>query len=234
MGYTNKGLKEYCESILKETTLYMWGGLMKPITKSYITAKKKQYPDRYSDERCDILNNFIGRGYGCDCVGLIKSYYFGGIGSPKYKADQDHNTNGMLNNAPKKGDIKSLPDVVGVGVYMPGHVGVYIGNGYVIECTLSEFGDGVVKTKLSDRKWDQWFYVPYIEYEENTECNHSCPHCCPKLDYQNYTVKPGDSYWRIASVLLGDGARYTDIIDLNGFDKNHVIHPGDVIKVPLK
>lgn len=46
------------------------------------------------------------------------------------------------------------------------------------------------------------------------------------------TVKPGDSFWKIAQVQLGNGARYKEIIALNGFTETSVIHPGQVIKIP--
>jgi len=42
-------------------------------------------------------------------------------------------------------------------------VGVYIGNYEVVECTLNMFGDGVVKTKFTDRNWAWWYQCPCIE-----------------------------------------------------------------------
>ncbi|MCM1061233.1 MAG: SH3 domain-containing protein, partial [Eubacterium sp.] len=44
-----------------------------------------------------------------------------------------------------------------------GHVGVYIGNNEIVECTLSRFGDGVVKTAFSARNWAWWCQCPCIE-----------------------------------------------------------------------
>jgi nucleoid-associated protein YgaU len=50
-----------------------------------------------------------------------------------------------------------------------------------------------------------------------------------------YTVKPGDSLWRIAEHHYGDGNQYMKIFEANR-DKmdspNSVIHPGDQLKVP--
>ena len=45
---------------------------------------------------------------------------------------------------------------------MRGHVGVYIGNGEVIEARGHEYG--VVKTKLARRPWKRWAYIDEIEY----------------------------------------------------------------------
>lgn len=52
---------------------------------------------------------------------------------------------------------------------------------------------------------------------------------------QDYTVKPGDSLWKIAQNLMGNGSLYPQIIAANPGklkDENTVIHPGDVLKVP--
>lgn len=54
-------------------------------------------------------------------------------------------------------------------------------------------------------------------------------------DVEIYTVKPGDSLWRIAEHHYGDGNKYMKIFEANR-DKmsspNSVIHPGDQLKVP--
>lgn len=65
----------------------------------------------------------------------------------------------------KKGTIGSIPDVEGVLVFMKGHVGVYIGNGEVVEARGHAYG--VVKTKLKNRGWTHWGYCPYITYKTN-------------------------------------------------------------------
>jgi LysM repeat protein len=51
-----------------------------------------------------------------------------------------------------------------------------------------------------------------------------------------YTVARGDSLWRIAERLLGDGARYTEIVDLNADvldGRPDFITPGTVLRVPI-
>ena len=101
-------------------------------------------------------------------MGLVKSYYFGGFGVEKnakgYVGAWDYGVGTMYNAAKVKGKIATMPKKEGVLVMTSdyGHVGVYIGNGEVIECTLSGFGDGVVKTKLKDRGWSWWCQCPVI------------------------------------------------------------------------
>ena len=63
-----------------------------------------------------------------------------------------------------------------------------------------------------------------INYEENQE-----------TATETYTVKAGDSLWRIAQNKLGDGNRYMEIFYANR-DKmdspQSVIHPGDELNIP--
>ncbi|MDR1692794.1 MAG: LysM peptidoglycan-binding domain-containing protein, partial [Oscillospiraceae bacterium] len=51
-----------------------------------------------------------------------------------------------------------------------------------------------------------------------------------------YTVQTGDSLWKIAQKLLGSGARYTEIYELNkDIIKNpNLIYAGQVLKIPGK
>ncbi len=55
-------------------------------------------------------------------------------------------------------------------------------------------------------------------------------------DYYTVTVKKGDSLWSIAQDLTGDGGKnWKRIADANperNWDRNYIIHPGDVLKIP--
>ena len=50
---------------------------------------------------------------------------------------------------------------------------------------------------------------------------------------KTYTVKPGDSFWKIAAIQLGNGNRYIELAKFNGMTTRTVIHPGQVIKLPI-
>ena len=182
MIYTNEGLVKHAEKALALKTKYMWGGILREITPAYINQMRTLYGtlqgtgytvDRYKELLTVANKNY----YGVDCVGLIKSYYWsgnanGGTGSPKYGAQgyPDVNANMMFNRAKKKGRIATLPETKGIIVYCRSHphVGIYIGDGYTIESTLGQRGDGVVKRKL-DSLWEYWIECPYIEYRKDAK-----------------------------------------------------------------
>ncbi len=70
----------------------------------------------------------------------------------------------MYQAAKEKGSISSIPEIPGLAVWHSGHIGVYIGNGEVIEAMGTKYG--VVRTKLASRGWTHWLKIPYIKYEE--------------------------------------------------------------------
>ncbi|MBM6921792.1 LysM peptidoglycan-binding domain-containing protein [Phocea massiliensis] len=53
-----------------------------------------------------------------------------------------------------------------------------------------------------------------------------------KPSEKTYTVKTGDSFWKIAQEQLGDGTRYQELAAYNGMRTDDVIYPGQVLKLP--
>ena len=52
---------------------------------------------------------------------------------------------------------------------------------------------------------------------------------------KEYTIKDGDSLWKIAANELGNGIRYKEILNLNpGMDENSKLTVGTTIKIPAK
>lgn len=148
---------------------YVWGTYGSVLTRSALSAKVKQYPDNVG-----VMEDFIKENWlGCrtaDCVGLIKGYgwlnaetkaiEYGANGMP------DVSANGMFNNAVHKGSISTMPDTPGLAVWKKGHIGIYIGDGYVIEAMNTRYG--VRKTQLSRGTWTHWLEIPYISYDNVT------------------------------------------------------------------
>lgn len=179
MSLTNKGLVDYAKKCLSlnNNSIYVYGTFGQLLTQALINQKVSQYS--YNVKRKKLYEKALKSGnkiYAFDCVGLIKSYLWGGYGNVKYNAKQDVSANGMLSVAKKKGSIKTLPEVPGILVQMDGHIGIYIGNKEVIECTPNKkfakqkYGaGGVCKTKLSARKWTSWCECPWITYEDKKQ-----------------------------------------------------------------
>ena len=120
-----------------------------------------------------------------DCCGLFKCFMWHDYSTKnaKYygKTQKDLSCEGLLAEAKEKGDISTIPEIPGVLVYMKGHMGIYIGNGQVIESTAAKF-DGkngkIYKTYFKgngagcDGKratWTKWFKSPYLTYGEETK-----------------------------------------------------------------
>ena len=145
---------------------YVWGTFGNVLTESLLEYKVEQYPDGVGDHEAFIRTHWLG-GRATDCVGLIKGY--GWLDSDtltiKYGTNgmPDIGANSMYHNATVTGPIDTMPDTPGLAVWMEGHIGVYIGNGEVIEASSTR--RGVVKTQLAGRGWTAWLEVPYISYD---------------------------------------------------------------------
>ena len=145
---------------------YVWGTFGSVLTEGLFQAKLEQYPDSVGNYEEFISNNWVGKRT-TDCCGLIKGYgwldpetmsiNYGTNGMPDLGANQ------MYYNASESGTIDTIPEIPGLAVWHDGHIGVYIGNGYVIEAMGTKYG--VVKTQLEGRGWTHWLKVEYINYD---------------------------------------------------------------------
>lgn len=149
---------------------YVWGTFGQVLSRDLLAAKVEQYPDNVGIYEEFIRSNYLGKRT-VDCVGFIKGYSwydpqtdsvnYGTNGMPDIGADQ------MYQAAREKGSISTIPEIPGLAVWHTGHIGVYIGDGYVIEAMGTHYG--VVKTRLSSGRWTHWLKIPYINYLEETE-----------------------------------------------------------------
>ena len=97
---------------------------------------------------------------------MIKSYAWYNADSGEIVAGSngftDCGANSIWSSVTESGPISTMPDTPGLAVWMDGHIGVYIGNGEVIEAQGTAYG--VVKTQLSGRSWTKWLKIPNIKY----------------------------------------------------------------------
>lgn len=165
MSKTNIGLVNYVKSQLGKP--YWFGTFGQIATETLHQQKQTQYPKYYTAK--DFKKQYGQRVH--DCIGLIKGYLWSNscTDAPIYNLRQDVSADGMLYRCKEYGSISTIPEVPGVLVFMDQHVGVYIGDGYVIEARGHAYG--VVKTKLSARPWTDWGKCPWIEYIDDKSNN---------------------------------------------------------------
>lgn len=102
-----------------------------------------------------------------DCSGLVMDFmWWAGDGSDPIRSLCPsigmYNANNMLEVAVEKGPIETIPEIPGLLVHSNGHVGIYIGDGEVIEARGVRFG--VVKTRLAERSFKYWSKSPWVDY----------------------------------------------------------------------
>jgi len=224
---TNKELVAFAKKALAEKWNYTYAHYGQIVTAASIESAAGRFPKQYTAAykaktyrgRLDGDGDAVGK-RGADCIGLIKGFLWwqGDDKNPKYDRDTDVSADGMYGRTKVNGNIDTMPDIEGILVFSKGHVGVYIGNGEVIEARGVDYG--VVKTKLKERGWKNWGECPYIDYTKETEI----------IDTDSYVVKAGDSLWAIAEKYLGDGSKYKELAEFNGIKNPEEINVGQIIK----
>ena len=87
-----------------------------------------------------------------DCSGLIYSYAGG------YRGGNDQTFNSDYRGYTSDG----VPNIHGLGLYSPGHVGVYVGNGMAVDARGDAYG--VCYESVWSHGWTQYFKVPGVSY----------------------------------------------------------------------
>lgn len=167
-------------------TVYMWGCFGMPVTESIIREKAAQYPSWYTAAKQAELRKQIGKSYfGFDCVNLTKGILWGwngnqnaAYGGAKYAANgvPDVSADGMIAKCRDVSASRWDKLVPGEGLWMPGHWGLYIGDGLTVECTPI-WGNGVQitavlnigsKSGYNARRWTKHGKLPWVEYDTET------------------------------------------------------------------
>ena len=178
--FTGEHFAAFCRKMVGQP--YWFGTGLYKCTDSLLSRKTAQYPTHYKAERTkQCRQNIADKKVCADCVGGLKGYAWtnGGIGVlesigtdkpivSKYQSNgcPDKGADSMFAYAKQKGmdwgEIGTLPEVLGIAVHKPGHVGYYVGNGEVVE--WKGFASGCVKSKLAGAKWTHWYALPFIQY----------------------------------------------------------------------
>lgn len=166
----NLGLVQWAIQAHEAGWGYIYGTYGNVLTENLLQDRAAVFGSEVTDYMDFIRQNWLGKRT-ADCVGLIKGYGWYDAESGEIKVGSngmmDVGANAMFANATVKGTIDTIPEVPGLAVWVDGHIGIYIGNGEVIEAmnTLR----GVTRTQLAGREWTHWLQIPYISYVENME-----------------------------------------------------------------
>ena len=97
-----------------------------------------------------------GTSYGyVDCSGLIASYY--GVGGVRCD---------MLASSYEWGYVSNgVPNIHGLGLHQPGHIGVYLCSGMAVDAR-DEYS-GMVYHNVYNKGWYEWFKVAGVSYPDN-------------------------------------------------------------------
>lgn len=147
---------------------YVYGTYGGVLDETLLTSKISQYPNEVGVYEDFIRQHWLG-GRTADCVGLIKGYSWydtetaqiqiGANGMP------DIGANAMFENASEKGTIDTIPEIPGLAVWHEGHIGIYIGNGEVVQAANTTVG--VIRMPIGQSDWTHWLKIPYISYKES-------------------------------------------------------------------
>ena len=170
----NVGMVEFARKALNEEWGYFYGSFGQIATQNLLDSKARQYPSVYNSKLYDgrtvyqHAQKWLGRRV-VDCIGLMKGYLWwdNSINGPKYDSKTDKGANSTYSEATKKGAIMNIPETHGVLVWREGHIGVYVGNGKVIEARGTAYG--VVETNLFERSWTGWCYYKNMTYKTDTD-----------------------------------------------------------------
>lgn len=155
-----------CKAIAKSKTLYVMGGFGQYLNATNKTRFISGYVYNQRADRREMIKNAKEDTLAFDCSGLIKSILWG-FPIVKYgDAFKDMNANEMQKHFIQYGSWDFTGIVPGAIVWMPGHVGVYIGDGECIECT-PKWKNGVQKADFKQRGWKCWFKLEgFVDYTE--------------------------------------------------------------------
>ena len=163
-------------------TLYVMGCFGAPMT----ATNKKRYTKNHDYNKAAARTRMIHAApadtFGFDCVNLIKGVLWGWngdlsaqYGGAKYGSNgvPDVSADGMIRLCKSvTADFREI--VPGAAVWLPGHIGLYIGEGLAVECSpkwangvqITAVGNLGKKAGYNTRTWKKWGLLPYVSYKE--------------------------------------------------------------------
>lgn len=226
-------------------TLYVMGCFGAPMSDKNKQRYTHNHPYNKRADRTKKIKAASKDTFGFDCVCLVKGILWGWNGDANaiYGGAQ-YNSNGV----PDVGAdqmmkhctcvFKDFSNIVpGEVVHMPGHIGIYIGDGLAVECTpiwkdgvqITAIGNIGKKKGYNTRTWSEHGKLKFIEYTETPEPP------IPEPDWpKSHTVQKGETLSGIAKMYYGNGDKkhYMFIANANNISNPNLIKVGQVLIIP--
>lgn len=224
---TNKEFVSQVKTIVNMNTAYGKGTFGQKWTKTLANQKAKQYPGFYTDSVIASLNKKAEAStlYVFDCVGLIKAICWG-FPNVKYKTNgmDDVSDQGLWDKycTNKSKDFSNIQP--GEIMHIKGHVGVYIGDDKVIECT-NKWSKNVLISSINKgdkyyRAWSEHGKFTLLTYEEIAT---------PSQEANIHIVKKGET---LSSIAKKYNMSWLKLWRLNPHIINpNLIYPGQKLKI---
>ena len=181
MNLTNTNFVYFCQNLLGAPFWFNASAIK--ATKNAYKINSIRFPEEYKKDPKVYEQAITENEVVTDAIGLIKGYAWsnGGKeilenrGNPivhSYKIGEngcpDKSVNGMFVWATEQnikwGEIDTLPNVPGLVLTYHGYLGIYEGNGFVIEADKEK--GYVTRESIQNKPWRFWYQLPFIEYEE--------------------------------------------------------------------
>lgn len=182
----NTELAKKAEEVARRyKTLYVRGGWGQPLNAANKTRAKNAYAYNRQAARAKLIDAASADTFGFDCVCFVKALLWGWNGNKNlanggavYASNgvPDINADAMINVCKNISDsFKKIE--IGEFLWMPGHCGLYIGNGLAVECTpswtdnvqITAVGNIGKKSGYHTRTWRKHGRLPYIAYEGTSQ-----------------------------------------------------------------
>jgi len=172
IGYTKMPVEEFLERIKdianeeKYGTNYVNGGIGLKMS-SYKDKNSYIWNYSYNIDNKDKIMSAPDSNFGFDCVGLIKAVLWKwNNGNVKSVIGMDVNADTMIDSSNPSTDFSNIQ--VGEAVHFDGHIGVYIGDDFVVESTAGwDCKVQITHLKSKDGKHHNWRRhgkIPYVQY----------------------------------------------------------------------